>query len=213
MHGRRTRIIVAAIAFIDIGVGHVHARVVLDRCHRCGQGVAVVRVAPAQLGSDDPVATVGRRDSHLLAKLVSLVRLALADAHHLWLVQAVELLAVGPLLRVQTFAQGEQFGQRLVRLGHAALDVANHSAQQRAQLLQLPPHPFELLGVSVAAHLDGRFLRDADVRLPQLDAPFLCRPSQLDDSGVVQFGIGGVRDVLFLNCGIDTVVSTLWYRR
>ena len=118
MYGGRTHVIVAAITFVDVRVGHTHAGVALDRRHRSRQRVAVVRVPRTEPRVDDPVAAVGRGDRHLLAKLVPLVCFPFADAEHFRLVQAVELTAVGPLLRVQAFAQREQFRQRLVRFGH-----------------------------------------------------------------------------------------------
>ncbi len=176
----------AAIALIDVRVGHAHAhahaRVLLDRRHRCGQSVAVVRIAPAQLGSDDPVVAVGRRDGHLLAKLVPLVRLPLADAHHLRLVQAGELLAVGPLLGVQTFAQGEQFGQRLVRFVEGVLQIMQADQQanrlgRRAEVRAVTVSQCRLETVSVD------LVRQDEQRMAVVEQLLELRPKQIELTG------------------------------
>jgi hypothetical protein len=49
--------------------------------------------------SDQPSAFAGRRDTHLLAKLIFASRLALGDARHLGFVHTVNLFRVPALLR------------------------------------------------------------------------------------------------------------------
>ena len=117
MHAGVTGIIVAPITLVDVRVGHTHTGRVLDRGNGLRQCVAVVRIPRTQFDADDPVASVGCRDGYLLAEFVTLVSLAFADAHHLGLVKAVELSAVGLFLSVQAFAEPQQFlqGTRPVR--------------------------------------------------------------------------------------------------
>ena len=104
-----------------------HAGCLLDRGHRRCQRVAIVRIALAKLDADNPVAAIGRGNGHFLAKLITLSRLALADAFYLGFVETVELVLVTWILGAQAFALGKQRLQGLVRLGKFAAKVANHS--------------------------------------------------------------------------------------
>lgn len=53
---RLTFVVVAAIPFVDVDVGDGDAGVRFDRRDRLSQRVAIVRIPPAQLRTDDPVA-------------------------------------------------------------------------------------------------------------------------------------------------------------
>ena len=104
-------------------------------------------------------AAVGGGDGDLAAELVWLVRLALADAFGLRCMPGVELApALVLTLQSDLCRLGQGWGkggfQRLVS-SDLALDVAPQAAQARAQKLQHPVAPIELLGVGIAAGPHG----------------------------------------------------------
>jgi hypothetical protein len=60
--------------------------------------MTVIRVAMSGHGTDKPPAAAGGRHTDFAAELVSFMRLALADALHMRLMNAVDFLLVVPLL-------------------------------------------------------------------------------------------------------------------
>jgi hypothetical protein len=66
--------------------------------HLCSQRVAVVGISSEALRADEPSTTTAYRDTHLVAKLILLARLALGDALHFRFMHRVDLVLVMPLL-------------------------------------------------------------------------------------------------------------------
>jgi hypothetical protein len=80
----------------------------------------VAGIASAQVHTDNPVATVRRRDRNLLAELLAFMSFAFADTHHFRFVQTVQLLPVFPMLSMKPFAKPQQFTEGKVRPRHFA---------------------------------------------------------------------------------------------
>src|SRR5260370_41359452 len=77
MHGDRTVIVVASIAHIDVRFAHLGGDQACDLLHLCSQRVAVIGMSSKALRADEPPTTAAHRDTHLVAKLLLLSRLAL----------------------------------------------------------------------------------------------------------------------------------------
>ena len=71
MHAGFPRIIMAAIAFVDVRVGHTYAGRLLYRGNGFGQRMAIVRIAFAQVDTHDPVGSVRDRHRHILTERVN----------------------------------------------------------------------------------------------------------------------------------------------
>ena len=76
MHGDRAVIVVASIAHINVRFAHLVGDQAFDLLHLCGQRVAVIEISSDALHADEPSTTTGYRDTHLVAKLILLARLA-----------------------------------------------------------------------------------------------------------------------------------------
>ena len=77
--------------------------------------MAVVGIAGDTHCSQQPATLARNRHADLLAKLVLLARLALGDAHHLWLVHAVNLRLILPLLLVDPLSRTRGFSTWLMQ--------------------------------------------------------------------------------------------------
>ncbi len=135
MNGRCSLVVVAAIGLIDLRVRNWHVGRLLHGGDGSGQRMTVVGIAFTQVDAHDPVSSVCGGDRYFLAKLITFVSLAFANALHVRLVKAVELLAVGLSLSVQSFAPIKQRFQRRIGFWHFAAPVAKNSAQPRLPLL------------------------------------------------------------------------------
>ena len=100
MHGDRAVIVVAAIAHVHVRFAHLLADQAFDLLHLCGQRVAVIGISGKALRADEPSAPAGDRDTHLVAELILLARLALGDALDFGFMHRVDLVLVVPLLCV-----------------------------------------------------------------------------------------------------------------
>ena len=100
MHRNRAIITVAAIAHVHVRFTNFVADQVIDLPHLLGQRVAVIRVSRKTLRTDEPSAAAAHRDTHLVAKLILLARLAFCNALDFRLVNRVDLALVVSLLRM-----------------------------------------------------------------------------------------------------------------
>ena len=100
MHGDRTVVIVASIAHVHVHFADLVTNQVIDLLHLCRQRVAIVRISGEALGAYEPSTTTAYRDTHLVAKLILLTRLAFCDALYFRLMHTVDLVLVMPLLRM-----------------------------------------------------------------------------------------------------------------
>src|ERR1035437_5431674 len=73
-----------------------------DLLHLCSQRVAVIGISSEALRADEPSTTTAYRDTHLVAKLILLARLALGDALHFRFMHTVDLVLVMLLLCVDS---------------------------------------------------------------------------------------------------------------
>src|ERR1019366_6067490 len=102
LHGDRTVLLVASIAHIDVHFAHLVGDQAFDLLHLCSQRVAVIGISSEALGADEPSTTTAYRDTHLVAKLILLARLAFGDALHFRFMHAVDLVLVMLLLCVDS---------------------------------------------------------------------------------------------------------------
>lgn len=94
--------------------------------------MSVVRIAVDGSGSHKPAAAAGGRHTDFATELVALVSLALADALHGRLVNAVDFVLVMALLLKNAFADGQKRLEGFVSLGGFTLDIADNTPQIRA---------------------------------------------------------------------------------
>ncbi len=102
MHGDRTVIVVASIAHVHVHFADLVGDQALDLLHLCSQRVAIIGISSEALRAYEPSATTAHRDTHLVAKLILLARLALGDALHFRFMHTVDLVLVMPLLCVDS---------------------------------------------------------------------------------------------------------------
>jgi len=110
MHPRSARVIVAAIAHVHMHLADPLPDHALDLLDLLGQRVAVIRISGKTLCSDEPSATTAHRNTHLVAKLVLLARLAFCDALDFRLMDRVDLVLIVPLLRMDPMRRLHQPG-------------------------------------------------------------------------------------------------------
>ena len=170
MDPRRSGHSVTAIAFVHIGIRNGHSGDTLNRSQGLCQGVPVVGIARQQSRRHRPVPAIGRSDGDLLAEFIAFVGLALADALHLRLVQAVELVRILRLLLSNAIDARQQRSQRRIGFARLASNVSNQSSHVGAQLSKRSLHSLVLSGVGVAADLDLRDPGHTKIRLTQLDS-------------------------------------------
>ena len=140
----------ATVAAIDVTALGLDPGEDLHLLELLGQRVSVIRAPGQAAGAEDEARLVGRRERGLHTELVALVGLALAQAFHFRGVDAVELVLVLRFLLDDSLGRGQcvgerRFTQRVARFD-LALDVAHHSPDARAQLLDLRAHATVLLG-------------------------------------------------------------------
>ncbi len=172
--------------------------------------MAVVGIAGNTHCSRQPATLARHRHADLLAKLVLLARLALGEAHHLWLVHAVNLRLILPLLSVYPFVEGQKPGESL---GSALpLHLPDHPTQIRPQVARARLRPPHLPGVGIAAPPPHQVpahprvaLLDRQSGLPPVHHQALPRP-------VVQAGILRVADRLGLHGDIKVHATRLGAR-
>jgi hypothetical protein len=136
-----------AVAFVDMDlnlsrismppVAHVHKSMLgitgnpLDLLQSIFQSMTVIRVPMSGHGTDKPPAATGGRHTDLAAKLITLVRLALADALHMGLMNTVDFLFVVSLLIEDARSNIQQGLQLIVRLRQRTLNISYDSSQIR----------------------------------------------------------------------------------
>jgi len=77
VHLDATGVAMTPIAFVDVRISYCYTSDILNRRQCVAQRVTVIRIVRHQWGCYDPVAAIGRRHRHLLAKPVPLVGFAL----------------------------------------------------------------------------------------------------------------------------------------
>ena len=97
MHGGCAVMVMASIAHVHMRLADLVADQALDLLHLCSQRVAVVGISIEALRADEPSTTTVHRDTHLVAELILLARLAFCDALHFRLMNQVNLVLVMPL--------------------------------------------------------------------------------------------------------------------
>src|ERR1017187_1631246 len=102
VHGDCAVIVVASIAHIDVHFADLVCDQAFDLLHLCSQRVAVIGISSEALRTDEPSTATAYRDTHLVAKLILLARLALGDALHFRFMHTVDLVLVMPLLCVDS---------------------------------------------------------------------------------------------------------------
>src|SRR5512137_3029673 len=100
--------------------------------------MAIIRVAMNGHGTDKPSASAGGRHTDLAAKLVTLVRFALADALNMRLVNAVDFLLVMALLLEDARPDLQQGSQFIVRMRQCTFDIPDHASQIGLELAGAP---------------------------------------------------------------------------
>ena len=102
MQGDRTVIVLASMAHIDVHRADLVGDQALDLLHLCSRRVAVIGICSEALRADEPSTTAAHRDTHLVAKLILLARLALGDALDFRFMHTVDIVLVLPLLFVDS---------------------------------------------------------------------------------------------------------------
>ena len=136
-----------AVAFVDMDlnlsrismppVAHVHKGMLgitgnpLDLLQSIFQSMTVIRVPMSGHGTDKPPAAAGSRHTDLAAKLIALVRLALADTLHMLLMNTVDFIFVVSLLIEDARPNIQQGLQLIVRLRQRTLNISYDSSQIR----------------------------------------------------------------------------------
>ena len=135
----------AATAFINMhlyGAGVIMAAVAHIHKHLLGtsgdafyllqgfrQGMAVIRIAVARLGSDKPTAPAGGGYGDFAALLVAFMGFAFADALYGRFMNTVDLIAVVSLLMKNAGPDCQQGSQRFIRMWTFAGQVTQHPPQ------------------------------------------------------------------------------------
>src|SRR5260370_15912184 len=123
-----------------------------------------------------------RRDAHLHAELVGLMRLALADALDLRRMQRIDLASALMAILGQHAARQAQLESKnlfqSVVTRDPPPDIADHPTKVGLELAQAPVGALKLVRMGVALMLDQRQLANAPIGLTQLHAEFVGQSHQ-----------------------------------
>lgn len=143
----------AAVAHVHKGMRGVFTCDPFDLIQRILQRIAIIRVVVNSHGADEPPAAAGGRQTDLAAKLITLVRLTLADALNMRLVNAVDFLSVMTLLMQDARSDLQQGVQFIVRMRQCPFDISNDASQIGLEFASTPLGSLHLLRMGVTALL------------------------------------------------------------
>ena len=168
------RVVVTAIALVDMDAAGLDAGESFHLGHDRAEGMAVEGIAVQRFGVEHELAALWlgdrRCDRHFASELVGHPRLALADAFDLGGVQRIDLgAALAVVLVAHLDGEIEEMGEAGLERGIAvdlAVDVTDDAAEPCAQELECAAGALELVRMDVAAHHDRGALGDPRVALP-----------------------------------------------